>query len=52
MGCCGSKQTERVTLEEMKPVTKASLNLKVYGDYFSSEVRTILASLEFCGVQN
>ena len=52
MGCCtnsGGKTVDQGMAS--RPIAKKSAGeLTLHGDYFSSEVRTIVASLQFCGV--
>ena len=46
MGCGGSKQGSGTVLER-----PGANKIKIWGDYFSSDTRTLLAILETSGVQ-
>lgn len=46
--CCGSSSAQKVTLDDIKKLTK---QVTVYGDPFSSDVRTYLACLQYCSAK-
>ena len=49
--CCGTPNANQVDQGLAKsPLKQSGGALALHGDYFSSEVRTIVASLQYCGV--
>jgi len=49
--CCGDPNGGQVgQAMASKPIKKSAGELTLHGDYFSSEVRTIVAGLQYCGV--
>ena len=55
MGCCGAANKNEaeptVAMQSLKNGSKTNqADIKIWGDYFQSETRTICAALDFCGV--
>ena len=49
--CCSNPNSQNVDPGNLKPLAQHHNNeLTLHGDYFASEVRTIVAGLEYCGV--
>jgi len=54
MGACCSNPNQEGHVDQgmaKKPLKKTGGELTLHGDYFSSEVRTIVACLQYCAVK-